>query len=243
MDVRKATDEDRSRISEIARRSLEASYSLSPGTIEAAVTQWYDSEEFADKLDRSDLLMLVGEEGGEIVAFSEIGLFEGEEYADVLWLHVHPDYRGEGLGSDLFDAVDDHIDDTAATRLRGRVLSINEAGNTFYQEMGFEKVGEGEVEIDGSPHSEVVYVEADATGLKPFTTDEGETVYVDHDDADRGTLAAFHPVYLDEDRDDKYGYHCAKCDSMATAMDAMGRIECGECGNSRKPVRWDAAYM
>lgn len=243
MDVREATSEDRSAIKEIARRSLEASYSLSPGTIDAAVKQWYDPDEFEDKLGRSDLVLLIGEIDGEIVAFTETALLEGEDYADVLWLHVHPDYRGEGLGSELFDVIHEYLEDHDARRLRGRVLTINEAGNTFYQNMGFEKVGEDEVEIDGSPHTEALYVESDPTGLEPITADDGQTLYVDHDDADRGTLAAFHPVYLDDERDEVYSYHCGKCDTLATAMDSMGRIECSNCGNSRKPTRWDAAYM
>jgi len=26
-------------------------------------------------------------------------------------------------------------------------------------------------------------------------------------------------------------------------MDAMGRMECGTCGNQRRPTRWDSAYL
>jgi hypothetical protein len=26
-------------------------------------------------------------------------------------------------------------------------------------------------------------------------------------------------------------------------MDSMERLECNDCGNQKKPVRWDAAYL
>jgi len=47
----------------------------------------------------------------------------------------------------------------------------------------------------------------------------------------------------DEGRSDRYGYYCGNCDRLANAMDSMGRVECNECGNARKPTRWDAAYL
>jgi ribosomal protein S18 acetylase RimI-like enzyme len=242
MDVRTATRDDQAAVREIAERSLEASYSLSPQAIQSAVTQWYDPEEFAATLDRDDVLFLVGEWKSEPVGFSESAMLENGT-ADLLWLHVNPDYRGEGIGTELFEETRERLRERGYARLRGRVLAINEAGNTFYKDKGFEKAGEGEVGIDGSPFSEVIYVEAEPTGLKPITTAGGETVYVDHDDVERGSLAGFHVVYADEDREQRYGYHCSKCDELANAMGSMGRIECNECGNSRKPMRWDAAYM
>ncbi|WP_245626069.1 DUF5816 domain-containing protein, partial [Haloparvum sedimenti] len=38
------------------------------------------------------------------------------------------------------------------------------------------------------------------------------------------------------------GFYCGNCGSLDTAMDTMGRIECNECGNIRKPEEWDAAH-
>lgn len=245
MEFREATREDGEAIREIAERSLEASYSLSPGTIENAVDQWYSEEELAEKLDQSDTLLIVGEHDGEPVGFTESALIEDDDRttADLLWLHVHPDYRGQGYGDELFEETRERLREAGAADLRGRVLSINEAGNTFYKKRGFVRAGEGEIEIDGRTHTEVLYVEAEPTGLQPITAEDGTTVYVDRDDVERGSIGAFHTVYMDEGRENLYGYYCGKCDTLANAMDAMGRIECDNCGNSRKPTRWDAAYM
>jgi ribosomal protein S18 acetylase RimI-like enzyme len=245
MEFREATSDDGDAVREIAERSLEASYSLSPGTIQNAVRQWYGADELEAKLDQDGGLLLVCEFEGEVVAFTESALIENDDrtVADLLWLHVHPDYRGQGIGDELFEATRDRLRDRGAADLRGRVLSINEAGNTFYKKRGFERAGEGEIEIDGRTHTEVLYVEAEPTGLQPVTGEAGTTVYVDRDDVERGSIGGFHTVYVDEDRDELYGYYCGKCDTLANAMDAMGRIECDNCGNSRKPTRWDAAYM
>jgi ribosomal protein S18 acetylase RimI-like enzyme len=244
MDIREATPEDRQTVAEIAERSLEASYSLSPSTIKNAVAKWYDEEAFEVKVDRDDLVVLVAEKEGEVVGFTESSIIDHDEHTtgDLLWLHVHPDHRGEGIGTELFETTRDRIREYGVTRMRGRVLSINEAGNTFYKEQGFEKIGEDEIEIDDRVHTEALYVEAEASGLQPISVD-GETVYVDHDNVERGSVAGFHVIYMDENREEKYGYYCGKCEKPANAMDAMGRIECDTCGNSRKPSRWDAAYM
>ena len=71
MEIRAATLADQPTIEEIAERSLEASYSLSPQAIQSAVTQWYDEESFGDTLDQEDKYVLVVERDGEEVGFSE----------------------------------------------------------------------------------------------------------------------------------------------------------------------------
>jgi ribosomal protein S18 acetylase RimI-like enzyme len=243
MEIREATPEDQKAVVEIAERSLEASYSLSPQTIQGAIRQWYDVDAFEGKISRDDVLILVAEQNGEVVGFTENLLGEENGPADLLWLHVNPDYRGDGIGSELFERTRERLADEGATHLRGRVLSMNRDGNTFYESQGFEKAGEDEVQLDDRTYTENIYTEAKPSGLKPLTLEDDRTVYVDHDNVERGSVAGFHVVYLDEDRDEKYGYYCSKCDSLANAMDAMGRIECDQCGNSRKPTRWDAAYM
>lgn len=242
MEIRAATPGDQSAVQEVAAQSLAASYSLSPQTIDGAVRQWYGEDGFEEILAADDKTILVAERDGEVVGFAESVLLS-DGTADLLWLHVHPDYRGNGVGSALFEATRETLRDKGATRFRGRVLTINETGNTFYENQGFEKAGVDEIEIDGILHAEVIYVEAEPSGLEPFTAEDGTRVYVDHDDVDKGSLDVFHVVYSDEERHQKYGYHCGKCGSLANAMDAMGRIECNACGNSRKPTRWDAAYM
>ncbi len=78
--------------------------------------------------------------------------------------------------------------------------------------------------------------------LREATAPSGETVYVDRHEGDRGSKGPFFVAYLSENRDDRWGFYCGNCGSLDTAMDTMGRIECNQCGNVRKPEEWDAAH-
>lgn len=240
MDVREATADDGAAIRQVARRSLEASYSLSPTTIEGAIEQWYEDDALATMMDDDSHLLLVADDG-EVVGFTESLVTEEDQEADLLWLHVAPEHRGHGAGEELFEATREALDGRGVDVVRGRVLADNTEGNDFYERHGFEKVGETEVEIDGSSYVENVYVE-EVPDLDPVMVDDRE-LFVDRADHDRGSKGAFATVYTDPDRVNHYGYFCTNCDELVTSMDTMGRMECTSCGNLRKPTRWDAAYL
>ena len=242
MELRTGTTADRERIAEIAERSLESSYSLKPRTISGAVEEWYGQESFEDRLEEEELLFLVAEADGEPVAFSETTITEGGQ-GDLLWLHVHPDHRGRGIGAELFERTRERLREAGAEYLRGRVLSDNQTGASFYESRGFERVDEEEVEIDGETYFQYIYLDADSKRIQSRVTDDGEVVYVDLLEEDVGSEAPFKTVYGDPQRASRYGFYCSNCDSLATAMDAMGQIQCTECGNTRKATRWDASYM
>ena len=71
---------------------------------------------------------------------------------------------------------------------------------------------------------------------------DGTTLYVDREDGDIGTKGPFYVVYRDDDGERRWGYFCGNCETFNNAMDSMGRIQCNECGNFRKPTEWDAAH-
>jgi len=71
---------------------------------------------------------------------------------------------------------------------------------------------------------------------------DAETLYVDTEDAERGSDGPFFVVYRSSDGERRWGYYCGNCESFRTAMDSMGRIKCGSCGNLKKPDEWDAAH-
>jgi ribosomal protein S18 acetylase RimI-like enzyme len=257
MNIREATTEDGDAVRRIAQRSMEASYSLSPRTIESAIKQWYDEQTLAETLDDGDGLFLIAEEDGEeTVGFAE-GVLERETGSgDMLWLHVDPANRGGNVGTDLFERLRGELEDRGADRLRGMVLEDNREGNDFYERFGFEKSEERTAVIDGEPHTEYVYVEngaeperapideeMDVSVPETTETDDGEVVYLDGRDADMGSKGPFYVAYTDAERRARYGYYCGNCGTLDTAMDAMGRVQCNDCSNLRKPTRWDAAYL
>ncbi|MFB6151179.1 MAG: GNAT family N-acetyltransferase [Haloarculaceae archaeon] len=241
MDVRTATPADRPAIRDVARRSIQASYSLSPGEITAAIEAWYDEVQLEETLEEDNRLYLVATVDEQVVGFSESALSEGGE-ATLLWLHVDPAYRGEGVGSRVLAETRERLEAAGAERIYGRVLQDNATGNSFFEAHGFEWAGRGEVEIGDRTFVENMWVESGAGEIEVVDRD-GEPLYVDYGESETGSIAHFHVVYADRACTEKYGYYCSNCGALANAMDPMGRIECDDCGNARKPTRWDAAYM
>ena len=242
MELRRARPADSPAIRDVARRSLGASYSLDPQAVTNAIEEWYDEDRLATKLDDSDRVLLVADRGGQVVAFAE-SVVAAANTATLLWLHVDPAHRGEGIATALFDATREELERLEVVNLRGRVLAENTAGNEFYADRDFHQVGTDTVEIDGRSYVENIYAESEQWGREAVETPDGRTVYVDHDNHERGSKAPFHVVFTEREGDTPYGYFCSNCNTLALAMDSMGRIECETCGNVRKPVRWDAAYL
>lgn len=241
MNVRTAEPADSPAIRDVARRSLQASYSLGPQAITSAIEEWYDEQRLTAAFDDDSHYFLVAEVDEQVVGFSESE--RADDVATVLWLHVDPAYRGQEIGSTLFDRTETYVEDHGAEYLQGRVLSDNADGTTFYERKGFEKTAEETVDIAGRTYREHVYLETEAVGREVITDEAGNTVYVDFEVSERGSSAGFHPVFTEEDGEHRYGYYCENCNTLANAMDPMGRIECDNCGNVRKATRWDAAYL
>lgn len=78
--------------------------------------------------------------------------------------------------------------------------------------------------------------------MDTVTGPEGEALYVARDEADRGSKGPFFVAYRDSQRERRWGWVCGHCDGLDAVMDTMGRIECTDCGNLRKPTEWDAAH-
>jgi ribosomal protein S18 acetylase RimI-like enzyme len=242
MHIRHVEESDRPRLQEIAQRSMESSYSLSPSAINGAVETWYGPDGFAEKLADTDLMLMIVELDEEPVAFSE-STVQGER-GDVLWLHVDPMYRGQGIGNELYEATIEALSEQGASAFRGRVLVDNAAGNAFYEQQGLSKAAEGRVTIDGESHVENIYSEPlDGEARLRITGPEGAELIVDTSEGERGSKAEFQEVFSDSDRDRRWGYYCSNCESLVSSMDTMGRMECNGCGNQRRPTRWDAAYL
>lgn len=241
MNVTTASHADRPAIRDVARRSLQASYSLDPGSITSAIGEWYGEDRLATAFAAEAHHFLVATVDGQVVGFSEVEFVD--DVATLLWLHVDPAHRDDGIGSGLFDRTDEFVRERGADYLQGRVLADNTDGTAFYEAKGFERTAEGTVDVAGESYREYVYVEPAAVGREIIEDAAGNRVFVDFEVSERGSDAGFHPVFTEEEGQQRYGYYCENCGSLATAMDTMGRIECEECGNVRKPTRWDAAYL
>ncbi|WP_418282706.1 GNAT family N-acetyltransferase [Halorubrum sp. DTA98] len=249
MNVRAATTDDIEEIREVAGASLTASYghAVNEDLLEGAVERWYDVDELGADVADPSTVFLVADDEGTIVGFAESYIVNRRErVGEIDWLHVHPDYRSEGIGSELLARVEADLRAADVANIEGRVLVDNEAGTTFYEREGYERSGERHVDIGDGTFVERAYLKrlsrAESDRQESYETDDGDTVYVAFERSDRGSLAPFYAVYSDEDHEDRYGYLCGNCESTNVAIDTMDRVECLDCSNRRKPTRWDAAY-
>ncbi|MFB6136103.1 MAG: GNAT family N-acetyltransferase [Halobacteriaceae archaeon] len=248
MDIRQATPDDAPEIRSVARRSLAASYEdvLGEDAVDAAVDQWYDADDLEEKLADGDVIFLVAEDGGEVCGFAQSTVVNGAEtVGEIHWVHVAPDSRGRGIGSQLLSRTEDALHGRGVDRIAALVLQANDVGNEFYADRDFELAGERRVEIGDRRFVENEYAKEPPASrtVERYATPDDRTVYVDRDAPERGSKGSFYPAYTDEDRQERYGWLCDNCESLDTTMDAMGRVECAECHNVRRPTRWDAAYL
>lgn len=157
MEIRPATEKDTEAIRRVAERSWSAAYAdvLDGEVIDETVASWYSDDSLSDALNRPGTAFLVAAEDDEVVGFCHGVCYEDE--GDVLRLYVDPDRWGEGIGTALHERLRDDLLDFNMKRMRAMVLADNERGNEFYRELGFERTGEGEVELGGESYSENVY--------------------------------------------------------------------------------------
>lgn len=244
IEIREAQTGDVEGIRTVAGNSLQASYGdvLDEEVIEEAVEQWYADEAMAAELQEEGMVYLVAVAGDTVVGFSQSLVLPEDSTGTILWLHVDPDNRDQNVGSTLLKHTQATLSERDVDRVAAEVLEGNESGNRFYEAQGFEKADERETEIGGETHVENVYVQE---GKAKFETREfeGQSLYVDWTESSRGSKAPFYAAYSDDEGEDLYGYFCSNCESFDTAMDSMERLECNQCGNQKKPVRWDASYL
>lgn len=247
--VRKARPEDVGAIRRIARSSFETSYGdvLSRDTIAEAVTRWYGNDAFQVRRSDPEKRFLVAQTGTELTGFSESTIEADGDVGVIDWLHVDPYHRERGIGSKLLEETEQTLVSAGVMRVEGRVIAENEIGNAFYRSHEYRQTGSRTIDIEGTVVEENRYLgfpdRETVDGLfKPIERESG-TFYVALDERERGSKAPFYRLYQDEDRKTVHGYCCANCESIAVTMSTMGQLECNSCGNTRKPTRWDAAYL
>ena len=156
MEIRPATTDDREAIREVARDAWHDTYDeLSSDVIDETIDDWYGEEELERVLSEAGTALLVAESDGEVVGFTH-GVVHGDE-GDVLRMYVHPDHQRDGIGTALHERLRADLEDFNMNRMRAIDFASNDGGRAFYEELGFEKTGEGEVEIGGKERDEVVY--------------------------------------------------------------------------------------
>lgn len=255
----------------MAQSAMTTSYKLSPKQIETVMEEQFGEERLAQLADDEDSDVLVAEgesrDGSATVVGVVVGGREGNA-GEIRWLFVDPEHRGEGIGTRLFENVEEALRDRGVEYVQATALEANTDGAQFFERFGYERTDERQIEMGDESLKEYVYTEQSAVdstadsartggdseypdaelddGELTATTDDGQRVYVDRDADRSGDEAAFLEAYLDDAYTEQFGYYCTNCGSLNVSMDNMERIECEECGNtnaSRSSEEYDDSYL
>lgn len=168
VEIRDARASDRESIRRVARETWRETYDeldadtieetvdewYGDETLEIAVEGWYDEEQVVD-IETVETPFLVAVVEGTVVGFVQ-GIVQGGD-GDVLRLYVHPEFQKKGIGTRLFEGLVERFDEAEVSRLRALDLASNDASRSFFTGLGFERTGEGTVEIGGETYDEAVY--------------------------------------------------------------------------------------
>lgn len=159
MTIRTAKPEDAEGVRTVAEASWEVDYPeiLSSESLTEGLDEWYSLSGIEGAIERSDSLTLVAERDGSVAGFVHAIWDVDRGEGHVLRLYVHPDHRGQGIGTDLLETVCGDLFDSGADRVRAMVLEANDLGNEFYSDFGFEHVDTEEIDIGGEAYRENTY--------------------------------------------------------------------------------------
>lgn len=147
MEIRQAIESDSDRIKEIAEQSFRASYSLSPDDIEGIVEHEFDVEPMVSRLeDEETNIVLVAEQDDSLLGFAEARV-GNDDSGEIVWLHVDPPERGNGVGTELFERAVAELRERSVADIRATALAQNEEGNDFFENFEFEEAGRFEREF------------------------------------------------------------------------------------------------
>jgi len=274
MDISRPAPDDVGEVRNVIFRSMRASYAISPESIDASMEEWFDEGRLSTAFDQDDGGFLVARrdtDGGRgVVGYAEGRTRDGESIGVVEWVHVDPEARGEGIGTELFEQLRDSLSESGTDQVRARMLSDNVEGQGFFEHLDMVVVDETTVDVGDTEFNVEVYADESAVAPEdrleveddlsddqeelegadvdpdalPRTVDtNGETFYVDQDETLTGSDGPFLLIYDRADQDELYGYFCGVCGTTVEAMDGLGRIVCEECGNVHRPDDWDDSYL
>lgn len=206
MNIRTAERSDADAIREVAHRSFTPSRVVRPQMIDRILRTRFDETDVDLRLADSETVCVVAEKDGQQVGFAEGSVGD----AEVEWLHVVPEHRGEGVGAALFERL------TRELRLSGRGQFTD----------GGQSAGGDEQAATARPV------------LPTATTADGTALRLDPLDMTAGTEEPFYGVVVDG-RPERFGVFCGNCETVVEAEpDESFRCPC--CANERRENDADA---
>jgi RimJ/RimL family protein N-acetyltransferase len=109
-------------------------------------------------IQQSNSTIFVAEEKEKLLGYIIVmgGTARRNRHCAYLVIGILKEYRGQGIGTSLFEAVNDWAGEHEISRLELTVVTKNEAGIALYKKNGFEIEGTkvNSLNIDGTFHNE-----------------------------------------------------------------------------------------
>jgi len=155
--IRPAESVDIADVRRVARAAWHAVYDdiLGAETVNDHLREGYAPPVLERMIELDEVGLFVSTADDDVVAYMSCGMTDATGFGD-LDLYVHPDYWGEGIGTELLRRGEAHLRDLSVRKIRDEVLAENEVGNGFYR-AHFQKVGERTAEFGGQEHPVNVY--------------------------------------------------------------------------------------
>lgn len=134
---RSAEGEDVAAVIDFARRVIPRHYESLIGSVAASrqVTDWWTAERLGDAAAAGRLIL--AEIDGVLAGVAEWGVYEG---VPVIWkLYVGPEYRGQGIGRQLLQEVQDRLP-AETDHVQVEHFAANERAERFYEREGFREL-------------------------------------------------------------------------------------------------------
>lgn len=250
MKIREATESDSNRIRDIAERSFQASYALSPRDIETILETEFEAESITAGVDDDMRILLVAEQDDTILGFVETRITAGER-GEIVWLHVDPTERGKGVGTELFERALARLRERVTEKIQAIILAENQEGGEFFERFDFKHSGRTERDFgDKTVHAEIHLDVDEEQAEEGYTVPEAEEIavdgeprFLDPDESISGDEAPFLFVFEEESREERFGFYCTNCGSFTDSIDGQGKVVCENCGNTHNPEEWDGSYL
>lgn len=252
MKVREATEADSDQIRTIAEQSFQTSYALSPLEIETVTESEFDDQNIASRINDDAGFILVAESDDAILGFVEARVPDGER-GEIIWLHVDPIERGQGVGTELFERMLAKLRERVVEEIQVMVLAQNQEGGEFVERFDFKPSGQREYKFGGEPLRAEIYSNVETEQTKEEEEDtlpeseeievDGVTRFIDPKESISGDKAPILLVFEEERRETRFGFYCTNCGSFTDSVDGDGKVVCENCGNVHNPEEWDASYL
>jgi ribosomal protein S18 acetylase RimI-like enzyme len=141
--VRTAAERDLAKVSELLSETWHATYDALYGAekVSEIAARWHSVTALKARLERKDSEFVVADDGKALAGMGYAAMAKDRPKTAILHqLYVLPQYQREGIGRDMFAELETCFPD--AEKMQLHIEKDNLPAVSFYERLGFEKIGE-----------------------------------------------------------------------------------------------------